>query len=142
MAKLEQIFIGFALVGLFIFAMISFGVQLQQDNNVTEGIIENDVINKTYSDLSSELGSSKGSMSEGMGKFENETASTGTISLIFHTIPTIGKTIRGIVTGVFGILVRLPARVLGINEIVIGVLEAILLVLLIVGLWRLYKVGG
>ena len=142
MAKIEKLFIGFALVGLFTLAIISFGALLQQDNDVEDSILQNDFINTTFNDLTIKLGGSKDAMGEGLSAFENETATQGVLSLIFRSIPTTGKIIRGIITGVFGVLIVLPAQLLGVSTVVVGVIEAILLVLIVLGLWRLYKLGG
>ena len=47
----REVFITFALIGVFVFAGISFIVQTQLDNDIENTILENEVINKTYSNL-------------------------------------------------------------------------------------------
>lgn len=46
----REVFVTFALIGVFIFASISFIVVTQRDNNA-ETILENEVINKTFTKL-------------------------------------------------------------------------------------------
>ncbi len=142
MAKFEKLFISFVLVGIFVLAMISFGAKLQLDNDVNDSILQNDIINDTFINLESTLDRSRDNTSRGLSSFENETVSGGFGSLIFFTIPSVMKVVRGIITGVFNILIKFPAQILGISPAIIAAIEAILLVVIIISLWRLYKLGG
>jgi len=142
MVQFEKLFVIFAVVGIFVLAMISFGVNLQESNDVNDTILNNDVINHSYHNLDTTLSNSKDNSSRALGSFENETASGGFGSLVFFTIPSAMKIVRGLITGVFSILIQFPAQILGISPSIIAILEAILLILIIVSLWRLYKSGA
>jgi Tfp pilus assembly protein PilV len=55
----RKVFISVALLGLVIFGMLSFIITTQSENNSNERIVNNQLINKTYGDLYSNLSSAQ-----------------------------------------------------------------------------------
>ena len=141
MSDFKSLFISFAVLGLFVLAFMSFVINFQQDNDVSDHIFKDELMNETFGKLNTQLTGSGNSMSNSLGAFENETQKSGVLGLVFNTIPSAGKSISGIIKGVYSVIIILPAQKLGINKIVFSVLNAILLTLIIIGLWRLYKSG-
>jgi len=54
--KVMGFVVSFALCGLFLFSMLSFGVGVQDSYNVSEGLLSSEGINQTYTDLKTGLG--------------------------------------------------------------------------------------
>lgn len=138
----KEIFTTFALIGLLIFATISFIVTTQRNNNVDETILENPVINKTYTRLESNL-SEFGSQTQLQREaFESEIPERGFGSLIIFSIVSIGQKFVGLIVGVYNIMIVIPSSILGIPKVVTSILTAILIVTLILLIWRVYRAGG
>lgn len=138
----REVFVTFALIGVFVFAGISFIVTTQLDNDVENTILENEVINKTYTNLETDLGDFGSETQTQKESFESEIPERGFGSLIIFAIIGVGQRFTGMITGVYNIFIVLPASILGISPVVIGVLSAMLMVSLILLVWRLYRTGG
>ncbi len=138
----REVFTTFVLIGVFVFAGISFIVTTQRDNGVTNTILDNDVINRTYSNLETDLGGLSSNASTQKESFESEIPERGFGSLIIFAIVGVGNKFTGMIVGIYNILIVLPASLLGISPIVIGALTAILLLSLILLVWRVYRVGS
>ncbi|KKL19287.1 hypothetical protein LCGC14_2466970 [marine sediment metagenome] len=138
----REVFITFALIGVFVFAGISFIVTTQRDNGVTNTILDNDVINRTYSNLETDLGGLSSNASTQKESFESEIPERGFGSLLIFAIVGIGRKFTGMIIGIYNIIIVLPASLLGIPSIVISVMTAILLVSLVLLAWRVYRVGS
>ncbi|KKL91642.1 hypothetical protein LCGC14_1892650 [marine sediment metagenome] len=135
-------FITFALIGIFIFASISFIVTTQKDNNVDETILENDVINRTYINLEANLSSFRGGAQEQKESFELDVPEPGFGSLIIFAIVGVGQIFSGMILGIYNVFIVLPASILGISPVVIQVLTTIIIISLILLIWRVYRVGA
>ncbi len=138
----REVFITFALIGVFVFAGISFIVQAQLDNDIENTILENEVINKTYSNLEVDLGGFGANTTAQKGTFDTEIPERGFGSLIIFGIVGIGQKFTGMVVGVYNIFIVLPASILGVPSIVISVMTSILVVSLVLLAWRVYRAGA
>ena len=138
----RETFITFALIGIFIFAGISFIVTTQRDNNVDETILEDEIINRTYSKLETNLSDFESATQTQKESFEEEIPERGFGSLIIFSIISVGQKFTGLIAVVYNIMIILPASILGIPKVVISVLSSILIVSLILLVWRVYRVGG
>lgn len=137
-----ELFTIFALVGIFVFAIISFSYNLQVNNGVEDTILGNGILNKTYSNLNSDLTDFREKSQGQKTNFEEGGLSISFGSLVLTTIGSIGKVFNGMILGVFGVLIILPAQILGVSSLVVGVLEAILLLTIMLSLWRVYRSGS
>lgn len=142
MVKFESTFKNFALVGLLILAIFSFGITLQNDNFASTKITSDSNINATFGSLANNLSSMQDKSQTQKNIFEAENPKAGFGSLILFSIMSSGKIFNGIVIGIYNTLIVLPATYLGIDGTVIAVITTILIVLIILGLWILYKLGG
>lgn len=138
---INKTFISFAIVGLFIVSMISFIVQTQINNDVEETLLDNPFLNKTYIDLGSTLGDFKDTSQTQNEVQDNDNPLTEGGSLLFVSITKTGKVVKGMISGVYNVIIVLPATFFGLPEIVITVLSSILVITLIFSAWRLYKAG-
>lgn len=138
----REVFITFALIGVFIFATISFVIVTQRDNGVTNTILDNEIINRTYTNLETDLGGLSSNASTQKESFESEIPERGFGSLIIFAIVGVGNKFTGMIVGIYNILIVLPASLLGIPSVVISAMTAILLISLVLLVWRVYRVGS
>ena len=138
----RELFITFALIGLFVFAAISFIVTTQRDNNVNQTILEDDVINRTYARLETNLSEFRTTAQTQKESFEEEIPERGFGSLLIFSIVSVGQKFTGLVAAVYNIIIVLPASILGIPKVVISVLSSILIISLILLAWRVYRLGS
>lgn len=142
MAKFRHIFITFALFGLLVFSLMSFIIKVQTDNNAENPLLDNKIINSSYYQLQSNLTSAEEDANQQKGIFEEETPTISFGSLVFTTITSIGKVFSGIIMSVYNLLIKLPMSILGVSPLIAGVISTILIILIILGLWEVYKLGG
>ncbi len=138
----REVFVSFALVGIFVLASMSFIIKTQQDNDASETILTNEYINRTYIATNISLSNYRTQTQTQKESFESENPERGFGSLIIFSIVGVGKTFSGMTLGLYNILIFLPASVLNIPPIVIGVLTSILVVSLLLLAWRVYRAGG
>jgi hypothetical protein len=137
--EFRKVFINMALLGLAILSMLSFVIIFQADNNASEKIIDNEIINKTYYDLYGNLSTSQSIASQQNNIFGEvkPTESYGELQVDSVVSPT--KAFKSFLLGVYNILIKLPSQFLGISTIVTAIITAILIISLIVGIWLLWK---
>lgn len=142
MVKFEELFINFALGTLLIVSIFAFGISLQADNNASESITDNALLNSSFGQLQEDLGGMRDKTQTQRELFEEETPTTGFGSLILFSIVSSGKVFTGVIAGTFNVLIKLPIVLFGVDPIVSAVLSSILGVMIIFGLWFVYKLGG
>ncbi|KKN11228.1 hypothetical protein LCGC14_1028590 [marine sediment metagenome] len=138
----REVFINFALIGVLVFATISFIVIFQQDNNVTDTILSDSRINTSFNSLTTQLINLEENTTTQKDSFESDVPETGAISLIIFAIVGVGQVFTSLIVGTYNIIIVLPATILGVSPVVIGVLTAILSVTLVLLVWRVYRVGS
>ncbi len=142
MAKFEKTFVNYALGALILISLFAFIVTIQEDNNVTDGIIEVEIINETFSQLKDDLGSGRDTSQSQLELFQKEEPTIGFGSLILFSVVSSGKVFTGIIIGTFNLLIKLPMVIFGVDPVISAVLSTILIIGFILGLWVLYKLGG
>ncbi len=138
----RELFVTFALIGIFVFAGIAFIVKVQTDNDVGDTILKNEFINRTYINLETKLNDSRLQTQTQKQSFESEVPERGFGSLIIFAIIGVGQSFTGVVMGIYNVLIVLPAEVLNIPRVVIGVLTSIIIVSLVLLIWRVYRAGA
>jgi len=139
--EFRKVWISFVLIGLFVFALLSFIVQFQSDNEQEENILGNSIINETFKNLETNLSNFSSTSQSQKDNFESEVPSTSFGSLIIFSIVSSGKIFSGLLIGIYNILIILPASIFGVSQVVIGVASSVLVFSIILLLWRLYKTG-
>jgi len=133
------------LIGLFIFAIISFGINLSGSNNPNSTIMQNEVINRSYSDLESELGGLQSQAEDSRESFLSEIPVIGEITAIFKSIFGIGSTFITIIRNIYNIIIELISVGLGVGsgagKIIFGVFTTIIIIVAILLGWSVYKAG-
>jgi len=134
--EFRHFIVGFLLAGLFIYAMLSFALQSQTDNSVGNKLINNQLINRTYSSLGGNLSSSETLATSSKGTFENETPTASFGSANLFSIKGIAQTIITMITAIYNVTIGLAADVFGVDRVVILVLASILIFVGIFMIWR------
>jgi len=142
MSSAKGLFITFSLIGLFAVMFLTFASQVQEDHGVSNSIRQDVSLNRTFNQLESNLSS-----------FEetSETSKNGTLSgkgleqsfgqLILDGIFESGKTMMNMVTLTYNVVIVQTAGFIGIPDIVISLLTAIITILFILAIWRLIRTG-
>lgn len=142
MVKFESLFINFMIAGLVIFSLLAFVVTFQDENSAEDKVVDNELIRQTYSVLEENLSSFSGSSQEQKSLFEEENPTSGFGTILLFSIVSAGRVFNAMVISVFDTLIKLPVVFLGIDPVVVSVISTILVILIILGLWTLYKLGG
>lgn len=137
-----DLFIKFMFIGMVVLSLFSFIVLFQAENAVSDPFANNEVINSTFNDLTTRIGSLEGQTQEQKDLFEKEPPLVGFGSLILKTIVSSGNVFNSMIVGVFNILFILPVVFLGLDKLVVSVIMTVLGIVIIFGLWAVYKLGG
>ncbi len=132
----------FSVISLFVFSTISFVVVFQEENNATSSLLENELINRTFVNLSNTISEQETSTNSSKGEFESENPAPGFGSLIIFAIVGVTKTFTGSIITIYNILIVLPLGLLGVPTQVANILGSIVMMSLIFAAWRVYRVGS
>ena len=141
MVKFVDLFLKFMFIGMIVLSLFSFIVLFQSENRVSNQFADDDLINSTFSDLTTDLEGLESRSQKVKDAFESEKPK-GLISLILFSIPAAGKTFNSMVVGVFNLLIKLPIVFLGLPPSIVSVLSSVLIIIIVLGLWAVYKLGG
>ncbi|KKL68884.1 hypothetical protein LCGC14_2120530 [marine sediment metagenome] len=130
------------LVGIFVFALLSFGNQIAIDNNVPNILLEEEQFNRTFRNLDSNLSEAIKDINASRGEFFKDIPIIGEITIILSSIVAVGRVFTVVVRNLYSLTLGLIAETLGISPIVMGILSSIILVSIILLIWRVYRSGG
>lgn len=130
------------LVAVLFLAIMNFVIITQTDNDPTNLITNNTLINDTFGDLTSNLNTANVETDIASSTFSNSTPSStlGFVTITAIVSPT--RIFRGLVLGTYNILIALPASFLGVPQVVLAVINSILTLVLILGVWSIWKGGN
>jgi len=142
--NLRSLVISILLVGLFIFAIMNFGIFLALSNN-SGTILENEAINKTFNELTTELEEVQSKAEAQKKSFFADIPVIGELTVILGTIVFVGKGMVEVTGGLFSLIAELIAITLGIGDTaakaVLGVFSAIMVFSLVLLAWSVYRSG-
>ena len=135
----KDIFIKLMLVGVLFLSIMSWIIITQTDNDQSNLITNNTLINKSYGDLSSQLTSTQSQGDTASGTFTNitPTSNLGFVTVTSIISPT--RIFRGLILGTYNVIIALPAQFLGVPPVILAVINSILVLLLILGVWFIWK---
>lgn len=120
-------------------------INLATENNAESVLLRDPIVNKTFSNLSTTLTGVQevaGAQREG---FESEIPTLGTDSFLFESVIASGKTFSSAMSVVGNIAISFVIRSLGLNEgdgfAIASVFITILIILIILLGWKIYKTG-
>ncbi len=136
---LKSIFINMGILSLLIFGLMAFIFITQSDNNVSLSIMNNTLINESYGFLSSNLTGVQSQSQTSLDVFQNITPNENLGVWQVTPIVSPARTIRTMTIGLWNIIVKLPTTILGVSPIVANLINGFLIILLIIGIWALWK---
>ena len=136
---LKKIMVNMGILGLFVFGIMSFIITTQSDNDITNKLINNDLMNETYGDLNTELKVSQGRTQNFSNTFMTTTPTQQFGELEINSIVSPTRTIKTMIFGLWNIFIKLPQVILGVSPTVSYIISALLVVLVIIGIWAIWK---
>lgn len=146
MDGIKGIFVGFLLIGLFLFGMISLGITLSSENNATQSIADNQIINASFGDIKAELDTSKSASDDSKTSFFEESDKELEGELTSGATRGGSKGYLNRATAIFRVIFGKEGQggligTIGISSLVLTVIGTILTVVGLLYLWRLIKAG-
>lgn len=141
-ASLYGLFIKFMFIAIVMFSIFGLIVSTQNDNDVAIKLTDNTLMNVTIGNLTEDLGALRDKSQEQKTLFEDENPTSGFGTILLFSIVSVGKTFNSMIVGIFNVLITLPVSFLGLDPAIIGIITALLLLTIILGAWRVYKLGG
>ena len=142
MARFENLFGNFVMIGLMVLALFSLIIAVQMKNDAAQPIIEDDLFNSTYGLLQGNISSLENTSKDKYHLFSAEKPAPGIFSIVLFTIVNIGRTFGDIMFVMFAVIIKLPLVVLGIPQTVIAMILSFLTISIIIAVWIVYKFGG
>ena len=135
----REVFIRLMVVSVIMVSMFSWVIITQLENDPTNLITNNTLINSSYGELIGTLTSGESDVKTASTNFGSITPSESFGILSVASIVSPIRLFKGLVLGPYNVLIVLPAQFLGVPLIIIGILNAILTLLLILGIWAIWK---
>lgn len=136
----REYIISAVLVGLFVFAFLSFAYYGANDNQ-GRNIVSDSKIANAYYNMSGVLQGFQNDSNTQLNNTSSETPTASFGSLVMFSITKAGTVFTGSITGVYRIISVLLVETLGIPPLIINVLTGVMLVSIIFFLWRMYRLG-
>ena len=142
MVGFRESIISIVLVGLFIFAFISFGGQIALDNNANNTVLSNPAVNQSFIDIQSQLQEVQID-TEGQKKawFE-DVPIVGDINLIWKSLTGIIRVFFDVIVNMYNLIINLISETIGISSVVLNTIAALLSISMLLLLWRLIRSGS
>ena len=131
--------IGSLLVALVTLGLFYWAFGLAQDNGANPAVFNSDKINLTG--LASSINESRQNAEAQREAFTSENPLVAFGSIVFSTITGVGKVFMNTVITFYNLVFGGVSNVLGIPPEVTGVLSAILVIVLVLAAWALYRIG-
>lgn len=140
MTNVKSIVINMITLGILIFAIMSFTIITQSDNNIDDDfrLTNNTLINDTYGDLETSLDKQTDAQ-KSLNSTEKSPPSEYIGDLDVSAIISGTRTARSIITGLWNVYIKLPMVILGVNPVVASAISTILLIILVIGIWAIWK---
>lgn len=140
MSDLKGIYINMLVLGILTFAIMGFVITLQSQNDVDTGnkILNNSIINQSYGDFETTLESTKSSSEDALNEMEDVPPSESIGDLDVSSTISATRSATRIIKGLWNTYTKLPI-ILGIPPIISKVLTSLLILLIIIGIWAIWK---
>ncbi len=137
----RSLIIGAMLTSLFVIAMMNGHIFLSQENNVNASLLDEEDINRVYTQLNSSLNDAQESASNVRTAFEDEKPNLLAGFFLLESIINAAKALGSILVNIFNLTFGVMISKLGIPPLFFGVMTAILLIMMVFLAWKLFKQG-
>ena len=140
MTSIKNILSRMIMLGVLVFAIMSFIIISQNNNNVnvSDRLKNNTLINESYGDLENRL-NQQTSSENALNALEEVPPQDYVGDLDVASTVSATRTARSIITGLWNIYVKLPMVILGVDPAVAGAITTILLIFMAIGIWAIWK---
>jgi len=140
MTSIKNILSRMIMLGVLVFAIMSFIIISQNNNNVnvSDRLTNNTLINESYGDLENRL-NQQTSSENALNALEEVPPQDYVGDLDVASTVSATRTARSIITGLWNIYVKLPMVILGVDPAVAGAITTILLIFMAIGIWAIWK---
>jgi len=142
MGSFQDIFGNFAFLGLMVLAILGLVITVQNLNESVQPLSEHELINETFTNITSLIGSAEGESKSKYNLFSSEKPRLGFGSIVLFTIVTVGKTFGNLIFGLFTFIIKIPLIILGVNQTIVSMIISFLTISIVIALWIVYKFGG
>ncbi len=134
--------IGFMLVGLFAFALLSFSIMLPSNNGANFSINSTESAQSTFNDLSVKLNKLQDETDAQKDVLETD-EEVGVLQVILNSIRSIGTAFTGIYFSISNILFGFIVTTLfgSSSGIILGTLTSIMTIVIVLYAWKMFKSG-
>ena len=143
MVNFGEFVIGILLAGLFLFALIGFGVQMAIDNPTNISITDNNIIDAAYTDIDAALDKVKVDTDENKEGFFSNLPLANTFGIVLDSVVGIGSLmVNGFMQSIFQVIGDFFSKIFGLNDtVVFGLLMAFFSITAVLLAWRVYRAG-
>ena len=140
MTYVKPILINMIVLGVLILSLMSFVIIVQVDNsvNASNRITNNTLINDSYGNLIVDLDKQVESQNSS-NALEDVPPQDSVGDLDVASIVPTTRTASSTVVGIWNTIIKLPMVILGVSPIVASAISSILLILLVIGAWAIWK---
>lgn len=135
----KKLFINMAVVALITLAIFSFIITTQTDNNTGNLITNNSIINNSYGNLYNNLSGYQTDANSISSEFGIVPPSSSFGIVDVGSVVSTTSVFRSLTVGTYNILVALPIKILGVPPLVTGLISAIFVLLIILGIWAIWR---
>ncbi len=139
----KEFVISFILIGVFVFAFISFGNQFQIDMNANQTILESEDSNLSglFYSMNRSLAGAETTAGSSRVSVANETFDTIGGEITYKTIPKATINFWDTTTGIFSLVRNFLAPTLGIDAVILTAIGTIFTITLIALGWKFWRTG-
>ena len=141
--NLKNMFVSSVLIGIFVFALFNFSINVASDNDLNTSIMDDNTMNESFDDFSSDLDSIKATAESQKTSFFEGIPVLEEVGIVVGGIVGVATTMFSFLTGLYDVIFELVSETLGMNnKIVFGAVTALLIFTIILLTWRVYRAGS
>ena len=140
MTDVKPIMINMVVLGILIYAIVSFVIIIQVDGEVSSEnrITNNSLINESYGELETSL-NQQTAAENALDSLEDVPPQEYVGDLNVASTVSATRTAKSIIVGLWNIYIKLPMVILGVDPLVASGISSILLILIAIGIWAIWK---
>lgn len=140
MTDIKSILSKMVILGVLVFAIMSFIIIIQSDGEVDpeNRILNNTLINESYGDLQTSL-DQQTAAENSLNSLEDVPPEEYVGDLNVASTVSATRSARSIIVGLWNIYIKLPMIILGVSPIVASAISTILLIFIVIGIWAIWK---
>jgi len=140
----KSIMVNILMIGLFFMSLVYFAISFDNENQINGTLTDDPILNKAFGNLSKQLEDSTNQTEAQKEAFIEESRDPGVITaagLIFRSIMNAASTLIGMIINIVNVFFSLLSETLGVSPLVTGTLFSIIIVVIILSIWKIYRLG-